>query len=87
MVINCTVNVEENVIMTLSQKKSSKRILRQLKVDNKKIKLLSTNVFNITNLTKEDDGIYYCSVCGDRSPHTIILSISNNGNYTNDMYC
>ena len=78
MVINCAVNVKENV--TLSLTKSSKSISRNLMVDNKKIKLLSKNVFNITDVTEKDDAIYDCTVCGQQRERRIILSISKRGN-------
>ena len=73
MVINCAVNVKENV--TLSRSNPPKT----LTVDNKKIKLLSKNKFNITNVKEEDKGIYDCTVCGKRRERRIILSISEQG--------
>ena len=76
MVINCAVNVQENVILSrLNPPKT-------LTVDNKKIKLLSKNKFNITNVKEEDEGIYDCTVCGKRRKRRIILSISEQGNST-----
>ena len=76
MVINCAVNVKENV--TLSRLDPPKT----LTVDNKKIKLRSNNVFNITNVKEEDKGIYDCTVCGQQRKRRIILSFSKRGNST-----
>ena len=74
MVINCAVNVKENVTLYRSNPPKT------LTVDNKKIKLLSTNVFNITNLAEEDNAIYDCTVCGQQRKRRIILSSSTRGN-------
>ena len=54
--IDCTVNTSDRA--TLSTPKVN------LTVDNKKIMMPRWNVFNITNLTIYDEGIYYCHVCG-----------------------
>ena len=52
--------------MTLWFGKSKGKPTKKLEVDNKKIKLVSKNVFNITNLTTQDHGWYTCQVCGKK---------------------
>lgn len=68
IVINCTVDTATNVT------------LLEFTVDDKKIKLISWNVFNVTNLTKEDEGIYRCKVCGQEKKFKVFLTISDKGN-------
>ena len=58
------------------------RRTKKLQVDNKKIKLVSKNVFNITNLTTSDHGWYTCEVCG--KTHTKLLKISGQGNFIDE---
>ena len=36
--------------------------IRQLNVDGEKIKLLPTNVYNITHLAYNDSGVYNCTI-------------------------
>ena len=71
MVIRCSANVEENVTLWVED--------RKLTVDNKKVKWASKNVFNITNLTEEDVGIYKCKFCIEERALKIILSLSKRG--------
>ena len=70
--ISCTANVEENVTLWTGD--------RKLTVDNKKVKWASKNVFNVTNLTEEDVGIYKCKFCNEERAQKIILSLSKRGN-------
>ena len=44
-------------------------------VDNKKIKLISKNNFNITRLTYNDTGIYMCSVLWSNNNYLEIFEI------------
>ena len=46
-----------------------------LPADHAKIKLLSTNIFNITHLTYNDSGIYKCT-CSDKGVPTWLLNSS-----------
>ena len=62
--INCAITASENVTFWFG--KSKGEIRKKLKVDKRKIKLVSKNVFNITNLTTEDHGWYTCQVCGKK---------------------
>ena len=69
--IDCTVNMEENVTLMFND--------RNLTVDNRKVKYVAKNVFNITSLVKEDEGIYACKVCNKKWWDKIILRISTKG--------
>ena len=65
MLINC--DVHPFLRATLSFKSGNLTYLRpgsltDLHVDNKKIKLASKNVFNITRLAYDDSGEYICSI-------------------------
>ena len=71
MVISCTANVEENVTLWLND--------RKLTTGNEKIKWVAQNIFNITNVTEEDEGKYKCEVCNQKKEQNIILSVSNKG--------
>ena len=62
--INCAITTSETV--TLWFGKSKGETTKKLEVDDKKIKLISKNVFNMTNLTTEDQGWYTCQVCGKK---------------------
>ena len=62
--INCAITTSETV--TLWFGKSKGETTKKLEVDDKKIKLVSKNVFNITNLTTQDHGWYTCQVCGKK---------------------
>ena len=69
--IDCTVNMEENATLMFNDK--------NLTVDNKKVKYVAKNVFNITSLVKEDGGIYACKVCNKEYSDKITLRISIKG--------
>ena len=63
MLINC--DVHPFLRATLSFKSGNLTYLRpasDLHVDNKKIKLASKNVFNITRLAYDDSGQYICTI-------------------------
>ena len=73
--INCGIRTSESV--TLWFGKSRGETTKKLEVDDKNIKLVSKNVFNITNLTTEDHGWYTCEVCGMK--HAKFVEVSNQG--------
>ena len=72
IVINCTVDTAINVTLLLGD--------QEITVDDKKIKLIPWNVFNVTNLTKEDEGIFKCRVCAQEKKYKVFLTISDEGN-------
>ena len=61
MLINCDLH-DWAVQTDLSYKPTGSDNLVELPVDNKKIKLASKNVYNITRLTYNDSGEYICDV-------------------------
>ena len=44
--------------------------------DGKKIKLLSNQIFNLTNLTESDEGYYHCLACGEKFYKGIVEILS-----------
>ena len=78
---NCAIRSSENVTLWFGKGNDRK----QLQVDNDKIVLVSKNVFNVTRLTKEDDGWYVCEVCGKKKE--IRLEISRNGKLSLIIIC
>ena len=75
MEFNCSSRSSENVTLWFGKRKDGKK--KKLLVDNNKIVLVSENVFNVTRLTRKDDGWYVCKVCGEKKE--IRLEISKNG--------
>ena len=73
--INCAIRISGNVHLWFGKRKGE--TTKKLKVDNEKIKLVSKNVFNITNLTTEDHGWYTCQVC--RKKHAKFLEVPHQG--------
>ena len=71
MKIQCTVNVEENVTLLFND--------RKLTVDNRKVKYISKNIFNISGLQIEDEGDYKCKVCEKEKSHEINISFYKRG--------
>ncbi len=60
MEFNCEIRSSENVTLWFGKGKDGKK----LQVDNNKIVLVSKKVFNVTRLTRKDDGWYVCKLCG-----------------------
>ena len=56
-VIDCRVNNNDNVHATLWFNRE------KLTIDGERIKMISKNMFNITNLQLRDKGNYYCKAC------------------------
>ena len=73
--INCAIRTSENVTLWFGKTKG--KITKKLEVDNKKIRLVSKNVFNITDLTTKDRGWYTCQVCGGK--HAKFLEVLGQG--------
>ena len=73
MEFNCGIRSSENVTLWFGKGNNGKK----LQVDNNKIILVSKNVFNVTRLTRKDDGWYVCKVCDNEKK--IRLEISRNG--------
>ena len=73
--INCAITTSENVSLWFG--KSKGETTKKLEVDDKKIKLVSKNVFNMTNLTTQDHGWYTCQVCGKK--HAKFLDVFGQG--------
>ena len=57
---NCAIKTSENATLWFGKTKNEMKY----KVDDKKMKLVSKNVFNISNLKTDDGGWYTCIVCG-----------------------
>jgi hypothetical protein len=74
--INCEIGTSANVNLWFG--KDVGKTTKKLQVDDKKIRLVSRNVFNITNLRTSDSGWYTCEVCGNT--HAKFLEISE-GNF------
>ena len=74
---NCAIETSEKV--TLWYGENMGETTKKLQVDNKKIKLIAENVFNMTNLTTNDEGWYTCEVCGKKH-NSKLLKVSGQGN-------
>ena len=74
---NCA--IQTSAIVTLWFGKFRNEIRYMLPVHDKKVKLVSKNVFNISNLTTNDGGWYTCVVC-DKT-HAKFLEVSGQGNF------
>ena len=73
LTINCAVDTAETMTLWFGKTKHEYKY----KVDDKK--LVSKNVFNISNLTTDDGGWYTCEVCGKKRAK--FLEVSGQGNF------
>ena len=69
MLIRCDVPAWANSTLSL-QPKGMNETIYNLSVDNEKIRLISKNVFNITNLAYNDSGDYMCESDMLEEPNT-----------------
>ncbi|CAB4000217.1 ---NA---, partial [Paramuricea clavata] len=58
---NCSISASDHVTLWFMKNRKSEE---KLQVIDKKIILVSKNIFNITRLTDKDRGFYICRVCG-----------------------
>jgi hypothetical protein len=61
LLFNCSVNTSDHVTLWFRKNRKSDE---KLQVIDRKIILVSKNIFNITRLTDKDRGFYICRVCG-----------------------
>ena len=69
MLIRCDVPARANSTLSL-QPKGMNETIYNLSVDNEKIRLISKNIFNITNLAYNDSGDYMCESDMLEEPNT-----------------
>jgi hypothetical protein len=72
MSFNCAVGASDYAVLWF--KKDIKSAEKLLFIDTK-IRLVSANTFNITNLTRKDRGFYRCKVCGKLEKSILFLEI------------
>ena len=68
----CAVGTSDDAVLWF---KKDTKSAEKLQVIDSKIRLVSTNTFNITNLTRKDRGFYRCKVCGKLEKTIIFLEI------------
>ena len=57
MLVNCTVNTTDDATLSFIKTKRGSKLPKSIHVDK--------NVFNITNVTIDDNGKYTCTVCNE----------------------
>ena len=70
----CAVSTSDDAALWFKKNRGSDE---QLQVIDTKIRLVSNNTFNITNLTNNDRGFYRCKVCGKLEKTILFLEILN----------
>ena len=73
MLIRC--DVPGNATLLLKPKEKNDTVI-DLSVDNKKIELVSKNVFNITRLAYNDTGDYMCQSGMSRGPNRTFTTLT-----------
>ena len=68
----CAVSTSDDAALWFKKNRGSDE---QLQVIDTKIRLVSNNTFNITNLTNNDRGFYRCKVCGKLEKTILFLEI------------
>ena len=69
---NCAVGTSDDAVLWFKKDKNS---AEKLQVIDTKIRLVSTNTFNITSLTRKDRGFYRCKVCGKLEKTILFIEI------------
>jgi hypothetical protein len=69
---NCAIGTSDDAVLWFKKDIKSEE---KLQVIDTRIRLVSTNTFNITSLTRKDRGFYRCKVCGKLEETIIFLEI------------